>query len=63
MTLFSLIEEADAEPTTQATTAIRAVQKDFASLESRWAKIRTTDLATLNARLKAAGQSAIAIEP
>jgi len=63
MTLFSLIEEADAEPTTQAMTAIRAVQKDFASLESRWAKIRTTDLATLNARLKAAGQSAIAIEP
>src|SRR5262249_3776958 len=63
MTPVSLIEEADAEPTSQAMAAIRALQKDFAALEARWAKLRTTDLVSLNAKLKAAGQAPIVIDP
>jgi len=62
-TLLTLIEEADAEPTTQAMTAVRNVQRDFASLNARWARLRTTELAALNAKLRAAGQQPIVIEP
>ena len=60
MTLLTLIEDADAEPTTQATAAVRAVQHDFDALWARWTALRTTELAALNAKLKAAGQPAIA---
>ena len=63
MTLFNFLEDADAEPTTQAAAAIRAAQREFVALESRWARIRTTDLAALNAKLRAAGQPPITIEP
>jgi hypothetical protein len=63
MTLYSLLEDADGEPTTQAMSAIRAVQRDFADLQARWSRLRTTDLAALNAKLRAAGQQPIAIEP
>jgi hypothetical protein len=63
MTLFNLLEDADAELTTQAAAAVTSARRDFSALESRWAKIRTTDLAALNARLRAAGQPAIAIDP
>ena len=35
----------------------------FASLNARWARLRTTDLVALNAKLRAAGQPPIVIEP
>jgi len=63
MTLFSLLEDADGEPTTQAMTAIRGVQREFADLQARWSRLRTTDLAALNAKLRAAGQQPIVIDP
>jgi len=44
-------------------TAVRNVQRDFASLNARWARLRTTDLVALNAKLRAAGQQPIVIEP
>jgi hypothetical protein len=44
-------------------TAVRNAQRDFASLNARWARLRTTELAALNAKLRAAGQQPIAIEP
>ena len=62
-TLLTLIEEADAEPTTQAMTAVRTAQRDVASLNARWTRLRTTDLVALNAKLRAAGQQAIVIQP
>ena len=62
-TLLALLEQADAEPTTQAMTAVRNAQRDFASLNARWARLRTTELAALNAKLRAAGQQPIVIEP
>ena len=62
-TLLALVEEADVEPTTQAMAAVRNAQRDFASLVSRWVRLRTTELAALNAKLRAAGQATIALEP
>ncbi|MGH7619617.1 MAG: hypothetical protein ACREPM_20580, partial [Gemmatimonadaceae bacterium] len=59
--LMSLIEEADAEPTTQAAAAVRRAETEFDLLTTRWTTLRTTDLAVLNAKLKAAGQQPIAI--
>jgi hypothetical protein len=59
MTLLTLIEDADAEPTTQATAAVRTVQRDFDALSARWTAMRTTELTALNAKLKAAGQASI----
>jgi hypothetical protein len=62
-TLLALLEQADAEPTTQAMTAVRNAQRDFAALNTRWARLRTTDLVALNAKLRGAGQQPIVIEP
>jgi hypothetical protein len=62
-TLLALLEEADAEPTTQAMTAVRNAQREFAALVSRWGRLRTTELVALNAKLRAAGQPTIALEP
>ena len=61
--LLNLIEDADAEPTTTAVAAVAKVEQDFATLTARWTTLRTTDLAALNTKLKAAGQQAIAIAP
>jgi hypothetical protein len=63
LTLLALFEQSDGEPTTQAMTAVRNAQRDFALLTSRWDRLRTTDLVALNAKLRAAGQQTISIEP
>jgi len=63
LTLLALLEQSDGEPTTQAMTAVRNAQRDFASLTARWARLRTTDLVALNAKLRAAGQQPIVLEP
>ncbi|MDB4877255.1 MAG: glycosyl hydrolase repeat-containing protein [Gemmatimonadetes bacterium] len=62
-TLLALLEEADAEPTTQAVAAARATQRDFDALVGRWNTLRTTDLAALNAKLRAAGLQAVSLVP
>jgi photosystem II stability/assembly factor-like uncharacterized protein len=59
MTLLALLEDADAEPTTQAVAAVKGAQSEFAGLVSRWSALRTTDLAALNTKLRAAGQAVI----
>ena len=63
MQLLNLLEDADAEPTTQAVAAVRKTEQDYATLMTRWNTLRTTDLAAMNAKLKAAGQQAITIAP
>src|SRR5262249_35437504 len=59
MQLLNLVEDADAEPTTQAVAAVKKVEQDHAALLARWTSLRTTDLAALNAKIKAAGQQPI----
>jgi photosystem II stability/assembly factor-like uncharacterized protein len=63
MSLLNLLEDADAEPTSQAVAAVAKVEQEFVTLANQWTTLRTTELATLNAKLKAAGQQAIAIAP
>jgi len=63
MSLLSLLEDADAEPTTQAVAAVRAAQREFDGLVTRWTAMRTSELAALNVKLKAAGQAAITVAP
>jgi len=63
MSLLALIEDADAEPTTQAVAAVRATQRDFDALVARWTAMRSTELVALNAKLKGAGQPPIAVSP
>jgi hypothetical protein len=61
MSLMALLEDADAEPTKTAKAAVAATQKDFDGLVARWKAILTTDVAALNVKLKAAGQSAVVV--
>jgi hypothetical protein len=63
MSLLNLLEDADAEPTSQAVAAVVKVEQEFATLMNRWTTLRTTELAALNAKLNAAGQQAIVIAP
>jgi hypothetical protein len=63
LSMLSIIEDSDAPPTTQTTAAVSSVQRGFTELLARWNTIRTTELASLNAKLRAAGQQAITISP
>jgi hypothetical protein len=60
-TLMALLEDADAEPTTQAVSAVRTALRDQAQLVTRWTAIRTKMLVDLNAKLRAAGQHEITL--
>jgi hypothetical protein len=63
LSMMELLEEADAEPTTQALAAVRGTQRDFDALVARWNALRTTDLTALNAKLRAAGQREVSLSP
>jgi photosystem II stability/assembly factor-like uncharacterized protein len=63
LSLLNLIEDSDAAPTTQATSAVQAAERVFAGLTSRWELLRTRELAELNAKLQAGGQPAISVSP
>jgi len=57
LTLMNLLEEADAEPTSTQTAAVRRTLSDFASLVARWTTLKTSELAALNAALHKAGHT------
>ena len=61
--LLNLVEDADAEPTTPALAAVARAEQTYAALVARWTTLRTTTLASLNSRLRAAGQPAVTIAP
>ena len=63
LTMLALLEEADAEPTTQTVAAVRVVQADFTALLTRWTALHTAELSTLNAKLRAAGHGSISFPP
>jgi hypothetical protein len=58
--LLEILQGADAEPTSQATTAVGEVKKQLDGLLLRWTEIRRKDLVELNNKLKAAGLVEIA---
>jgi hypothetical protein len=59
--LLDNFESADMPPTAQAVAAARDVSASAASALEAWGRFRTTDLAAVNARLKAAGLTTIEI--
>ena len=60
--LMSLLQAADAEPTTQAVAAVTERREALRALLAKWDSLRTKDLAALNAALKAASLPAIELE-
>jgi len=55
------MQSADVAPTARDVAACANARRDSATVMARWTKLKTTDLAALNAKRKAAGQSAIAV--
>ncbi len=60
--LMSLLQAADAEPTTQAVAAVTERREALRALLAKWNALRTKDLPALNASLKAANLPAIELE-
>jgi hypothetical protein len=54
-TLFTILEEADEPPTTQAMDAVRTTGQAAGLTMAAWKEIQEKDLPALNAQLKAAG--------
>ena len=63
LSMMAALEEADAAPTTATLAAAHATQRDFGSLVARWTAATSSELAALNAKLRAAGQQAISLAP
>ena len=59
LTLYELIEGADAAPTTQVIAAVDELQRSAAALLDRWNDLRIKDVPALNAQLQQAGLPAI----
>ena len=59
---MSLLQAADAAPTTQAVAAVTERREALRALMAKWDALKTKDLAALNAALKAASLPAIEAE-
>ncbi len=57
--LYGTLQDADVAPTTQVLSAIAEREAALKGLMAKWATLRSTDLAALNARLRAAGGAEI----
>jgi hypothetical protein len=57
--VMSSLQAADVQPTTMQLTTIAAARNAASRVMARWNVLRTTELAALNAKLKAAGLAAI----
>ena len=62
-TLYATLQDVDAAPTTQTLAAITEKQAELAAVLARWTALRTGGLATLNARLRAAGGAELVLPP
>jgi hypothetical protein len=59
--LLDNFESADMPPTAQAIAAARDVSANASTALAAWGRFKTTDLAAVNARLKAAGLTVLEI--
>ena len=55
------MQSADVAPTERETAACASARRQSAEVMARWTKLKTTDLAALNAKRKGAGQPAIVV--
>ena len=60
--VFTILEEADLEPTVQAVAALRATEQAARQTTDAWIALKQKDLAALNAQLKAAGLDTLTIQ-
>ena len=60
--IFTILEEADLEPTAQAVAALRATQQAARQAMSDWTGLEQKDLPALNVQLKAAGLSTLTVK-
>ncbi len=61
LSAMSLVDEADAELTTQGLATATEAARAADALNARWTTLRTTELAAVNAKLRAAGLPALAV--
>src|SRR5579859_3079017 len=62
LTLLGVLQEADATPTTQATTAVGELQKQLPPLMQRWKAMQAQDIPALNKQLKDANLPELKLE-
>jgi hypothetical protein len=60
--VFGIIEDADLEPTVQATEALQAAEKAARQTMLAWTGLQQKDLPAVNAQLKAAGLEILTIQ-
>ena len=60
---MSLVDGTDAELTDQALVTAVDAHRAAESLNKRWTALRTTELAAVNAKLRAAGLPSLAVVP
>ena len=58
LTLMSMLEEADADPTVAQRAAVKRTMGEFMSVVARWKMLRETGVPAVNAALRAGGVSA-----
>jgi photosystem II stability/assembly factor-like uncharacterized protein len=61
LSMLNTIEESDVAPTSPVSAAVANVEREFASLVSRWTALRGQGISQLNATLRSAGLGTISI--
>jgi DNA repair exonuclease SbcCD ATPase subunit len=61
--LLDLLQDADAQPTTQAVAASAEWQRTLDEVLARWTELKSKDVASLNAQLRAANLPPLSVEP
>jgi photosystem II stability/assembly factor-like uncharacterized protein len=61
--VFTILEEADLEPTAQAVAALHATEQASRLAMADWTALERKDLPALNAQLKAAGLETLTVQP
>jgi hypothetical protein len=62
MALFNVLQEADAAPTTQATSAVGELEQQVPPLMQQWEAVKSKDIPALNQQLKGANLPVVKIE-
>jgi hypothetical protein len=62
LTLLGVLQEADATPTTQATSAVAELLRQLPPLMQRWNELKTKDIPALNQQLKNANLPEVKLE-
>jgi hypothetical protein len=62
LTLLNVLQEVDAAPTAQVTSAVAELQQQLPPLMQQWQAVKSHDIPALNSKLKAAGLPEVKLE-